>query len=587
MALQNGGELVAHTLRREGVDTVFGLHGAHIDTIFQACVDCGVTIIDTRHEAAAGHAAEGYARTTRRMGVALVTAGGGFTNAMTPMANAFLDRTPVLFLTGSGALRDDETNTLQAGIDQVSIAKPVTKWAHRVTSADHIPRLISQAIRIANAAPRGPVLLDLPWDVLTAQVDASDAALPIMPARPSCGLSRDDAERVFRSLREASRPVIVIGSEAASDDTGRELRVLAERLGAPVFSDSEGLCALSGLPDRLYGGLVQGMFGLSREGIEPDVVLLLGLRFGLSTGHGDGKLIPRGARILQLDPDAREIGRLQPVEMGLVTDVGCAIKSLAEIAWTHDAVRKDDWLAGVRAHVQRRHDHVFESVRSDPERPLHPLDASRVVASHVDENTVVVADGALTYLWLTEVISQARPANFLCHGYLGSMGVGFGIALGAQAACAASGKRTILVTGDGAVGYSLAEFDSAVRHGLPLIVVVMNNRSWGATLHFQQAAAGPDRITHTRLENGRYHDVASAFDADGYLATNADELHAALASALASNRPACINVLVDLNPVPPEELFIMGMDPLAPAPMAAPGQSVHRQEHANMTRSEK
>src|SRR5690242_16167807 len=140
MGTITGGELVVRALMKAGVETVFGLHGAHIDTIFQACRDHELPIIDTRHEAAAGHAAEGYARTAPRLGVALVTAGGGFTNVMTPIANAYLDRTPVLFITGSGALRDIETNTLQAGIDQVAIATPITKWAHRIVSTEQIPR---------------------------------------------------------------------------------------------------------------------------------------------------------------------------------------------------------------------------------------------------------------------------------------------------------------------------------------------------------------------------------------------------------------------------------------------------------------
>eukprot|EP01037_Dinobryon_pediforme_P023455 gene23455-24911_t len=171
MAMISGGELVVRTLLKAGVKCLFGLHGAHIDTIFQACLDHDLTIIDTRHEAAAGHAAEGYARAGRTLGVALVTAGGGFTNVVTPIANAWLDRTPILVLTGSGAVRDDETNTMQAGIDQVAIAGPITKWAHRVLAADHIPRLVMQAIRLALTGPRGPVLLDLPWDVLMSEID--------------------------------------------------------------------------------------------------------------------------------------------------------------------------------------------------------------------------------------------------------------------------------------------------------------------------------------------------------------------------------------------------------------------------------
>ncbi len=134
MATITGGERLVRALKAAGVETIFGLHGAHIDTVFQACMDHHLPIVDTRHEAAAGHAAEGYARAGNRLGVALVTAGGGFTNVVTPLANSFLDRTPLLVITGSGALRDAETNTLQHGIDQVAVATPITKWAHRITN---------------------------------------------------------------------------------------------------------------------------------------------------------------------------------------------------------------------------------------------------------------------------------------------------------------------------------------------------------------------------------------------------------------------------------------------------------------------
>jgi acetolactate synthase-1/2/3 large subunit len=149
MATIIGGELVVRTLVASGVETMFGLHGAHIDAIFQAALDLRVPIIDTRHEVSAGHAAEGYARVGQRLGVAIVTAGGGFTNVLTSIANAAFDRTPVLYVTGSGSLKDDETNTLQAGFDQVAMAKPVTKWAHRITVTENIPRIVAQAVRIA------------------------------------------------------------------------------------------------------------------------------------------------------------------------------------------------------------------------------------------------------------------------------------------------------------------------------------------------------------------------------------------------------------------------------------------------------
>jgi acetolactate synthase-1/2/3 large subunit len=557
----NGGELAVRTLRMIGVDTLFALHGAHIDTIFQACAHNGLAIIDTRHEAAAGHAAEGYARVTHRLGVALVTAGGGFTNVLTSMANAFFDRTPLLYITGSGCISDDETNALQAGIDQVAMATPVTKWAHRVLVTDHIPRLIRQAARTALASPRGPVLLDIPWDVLTGIGTDGDALAPadracetvIGPLPPGEAL-----HEIVAALGSAGQPAIILGSDASRADPSL-LASLAAATGAPVFAEFEALGVLAALPDNLRGGLVQGMHGLFGATGGPDVILLAGARFGLHTGFASARLLPEGARIIQIDADAREIARLRPVEQGFIADPSATLDALGALGGVELRSPNNQWRAAVLDHVATRYSRV--DARANPSERLHPFRAAQVIERHIAPNTTIVADGALTYLWLSEVVSRRRPAAFLCHGYLGSMGVGFGVALGAAVAGRGTARRTILITGDGAIGYALAEFDTAVRHALPLIVIVMNNRSWGATLHFQQHAAGPDRITGTRLENGDYHAVAAALGAEGWLASTEANFEAALATALASSHPSCINVLVELDPIPPEEMAIMGLDP--------------------------
>jgi acetolactate synthase-1/2/3 large subunit len=555
-----GGELVVRTLRAAGVDRLFGLHGAHIDAIFQACLDAGLPIIDTRNEMNAGHAAEGYARSLRRVGVALVTAGGGMTNVVTSLAQARLDRTPLLVIAGSGPLRDDETNTLQAGIDQVAIATPVTKWAHRIRAVEHIPRLVAQAIRVATTAPRGPVMLDIPWDILTGH--ANEAALgPPPSAFRAAGsvVASPELARIIDILRSAARPVIVVGSEAKAGGAHESLGRLVAASGVPVFSDFEGLGLLRDIPSTHRGGLVQALYGLAAKGAAPDVVLLLGVRFGLNTAHGSGHLLPLDARIVQIDPDGRELGRLRGVELGIAADVAPSIAALADAVESVIWADRGAWRSQLRSHIEARRATVAERAKATPR--LHPFHASEIVIRHVSRNTTVVADGALTYLWLSEVISDATPGEFLCHGYLGSMGVGFGVALGAQAAALSTGRRTMLVTGDGSIGYSLAEFDTAVRHHLPLIVVVMNNRSWGATLHFQELAVGPDRVTNTRLDNGAYHDVARALGADGYHVTDGAGLERALTEALARDRPACINVEVDIDPIPPEEMLLIGRDP--------------------------
>ncbi|MBL1267558.1 MAG: thiamine pyrophosphate-binding protein [Halomonas sp.] len=555
MSEATGGALVIQTLMSAGLNTAFGIHGAHIDAIFQAAMDLDFEIIDTRHEVSAGHAAEGYARVSSQLGVAFVTAGGGFTNVITSLANAWLDRTPIVVIAGSGALRDDETNTLQAGIDQVAMASPVTKWAHRVVDTDHVPRLLEQAIRIATTAPCGPVLLDIPWDILTGSTEIEAPETVQYSDEP---VAVSGVARAIDLLADAERPVIVVGGEIARGHGAETLARFCAATGIPAVADFEGLAALSNLPEDTGCGLVQGLFGLGSRA--PDAVVMAGVRFGLTTAHGSGFLIPRSAQIIQIDPDPREFGRLQPIEIGLAGGVAATLSALADAATVcgSDPARLSVWRKNLKGYVDARFDQLAKDCSSTLTERLHPFVASRLVCEVAAPGNVVVADGALTYLWLSETIARSRPRSFLCHGYLGSMGVGFGTALGAQKAANGEGRRTILITGDGAVGYALAEFDTALRNNLPLIVVVMNNQSWGATQHFQKFAVGPDRVTKTMLPNGRYHEVAEALNCSGYMATDESSLRDAMAEALASDCPACINVLVDLDQIPPEERVMMG-----------------------------
>ncbi len=554
-AARTGGQLVVDALRAQGVTTVFGINGAHVDAIYQAALDDGLRIVDVRHEMNAGHAAEGYARVKGGLGVAVLTAGGGFTNGLTSVANAYLDRTPVLCLAGSGRLDLDQTNDLQAGVNQVAMATPVTKWSHRVTRTEQIPRLVAQAIRIATAAPRGPVLLDLPWDVLSAAVDI--AAIP--PTAPvetaTSGVRGPDAQRILELVGAAARPVAVVGSEAARTGCRSQLGELAELLDLPLVADYEGLGQIVGGPHS--HGLVQDLVGLPDEH-RPDLVLMLGTRFGLSTSGGSGLHIPHDATVVQVDPDARELGRLQPVTLGVAADVGTTVDVLLSHARRHGpGPRHAAWRATLTEHRRTRVEAVAGSVKAGAR--IHPYEAAREIASAVPDGSVVVADGALTYLWLSETIAQAPLSAYLCHGYLGSMGVGLGTAVGAKSA--APGAPVILVTGDGSVGYSLAEFDTMVRADLPVVVVVMNNRAWGATLHAQKIIHGPDRVTNNRLENGSYAAVAAALGAEGRTLTRADEIGPAIAQALASGRPTCLDLQVELDPIPPEERVLMGQFP--------------------------
>jgi len=549
-----GGELLVRTLLRANVKHIFGLHGAHLETIFQSCLDHRIPITDTRHEVAAGHAAEGYARSTRTLGVAMATAGPGFTNIITSIANAYLDRTPVLYITGSSGLAEAETNTLQSGLDQVAIATPITKWAHRITVAETIPRLVAQAVRLATSGPMGPVLLDMPMDVLGAQVDESSVAVPdtvLLDSRPMPEPRAID--EALRLLTQAARPVILVGVGAYMSGAGEELRAFAERTGIPVFSDfqAHGL-----LPSNhpLYGGTFHKMADLSRPDERPDVVLAVGVRFGLFTLGMSDLVVPLASKLIHVEIDPKEIGRLRSVAVPMVADPRETLRAMNASAKSHRWPDRARWQQTVRTAKTERSKRAEKDLQRT-EEPIHPLQAVRAIVDSLAEDAIVVGDGAEAYHWMNEVIRQNHPGSYITHGFLGAVGFGLGLAIGAQVA---HPKRPVLcLVGDGAIGFTIAEFDTMVRHHLPIVVVVMNNHSWAASQHFQEIVSGKNRLNATELRDANYHEVAAAFGGFGQRVRQIQELGPAIKAAFASGRPACLNVAIDLAPLPPELHLLM------------------------------
>ena len=554
MGKVTGGELVVRTLMKANVKNIFGLHGAHLETIFQSCRDHHVPITDTRHEVAAGHAAEGYARSTRTLGVAMVTAGPGFTNVITSIANAYLDRTPVLYITGSSGLGEAETNTLQSGLDQVAVAAPITKWAHRITVTQTIPRLVAQAIRVATSSPTGPVLLDIPLDVLAAQVDEDSAQIPerVLVDSPAVPQARA-VDEAIQLLKRAARPVIMAGVGAYFSGAGDELRAFAEAAGIPVFSDfqAHGL-----LPSNhpLYGGTYHKMADLSLPDQRPDLVLALGVRFGLFTLGMSDLVVPLAAKIIHVEVDAKEIGRLRQVAVGIVADPRETLHALNARAKSEKWPDRSKWQQTVRnAKVERCKRAQADMNRAAP--PIHPLQAVSAIVDNMPEDTIVIGDGAEAYHWMNEVIRQNHPGSYITHGFLGAVGFGLGLSLGAQVA---NPKRPVLcLVGDGAIGFTIAEFDTMVRHKLPIVAVVMNNHSWAASQHFQEIVSGKDRVLGTELRDANYHEVAAAFGCYGQRVTEIKDLGPAIKAAFASGKPACVNVSIDLVPLPPELHLLM------------------------------
>ncbi len=556
MASIDGGQLFVQTLESAGIRTLFTLHGGHLDAILQAARDRGFRLVDTRHEQAAGHAADGWARVTGETGVALVTAGPGFTDCVTAITNAWLDCVPTLFVGGAAPLRDAELLPLQGGFDQLAMVTPVTKWAHRVTHTHRIPDLVAQALRIARSGRPGPVYLELPIDVLFSRVDGERVRVPSKIV-PDAGPAPSPAtiEQAIAWLHAAERPAIVVGGGARFSDCGADLVAFAEKTGIPVFSNGRGhglvpadhpLCG-RGLPHLAFVGRAGGG--------DADVALVLGARLGLFTGHPSRPLIPNAAKLIQVDVCAEEIGRNRDVDLGIAADCRETLRALGAAASERRWPDRSAWQQAVRT-IREGHRLLFAKALESEVAPIHPYRLVTEIAKLLPRDAIVAADGGETASWMEMVANVYAPGRWMSHGYLGCLGTGLPFALAAKIAHPES--PVLCIVGDGSVGLNFAEFDTFVRHGLPIVTVVNNDRQWGMSAHGQELLFGRDRRVVTDLAPTRYDLAAAGFGCHGEYVDEPRELAPALERAFASGRPACVNVMTDPSVIAPITLAMVG-----------------------------
>ncbi len=551
----NGGTLLAETLAPVA-PVVFTLHGGHLDSFFQGCVAQGVDLLDFRHEAAAVNAADGYARTTGGLGVAVVTSGPGFTNAFAGLANAYADNVPVLVVIGAPPLGEAEPRELQGGIDQIAAARTVTKWAHRITHPERIPDLVGLAVRKALSGNPGPVLLELPIDVAFTPVDRERLrpAGAVSPGAPPVA-APEAVARAVAVLRDAERPAIVVGEQALWSPTAEPLTRLAELTGIPVFSSGPAWRTLPAR-HRLNGQGVTALAALPLLGTPgPDAVLLLGAPLGMFTAGGPGAVIPAAAKLLHVDADAAEIGRLGPVEVALTGDCGATLDALLANASEEPWPERTAW-AEQATGAHRVIEGLFADAPEQVNGRLHPYRATREALAALDPGAIIITDGGEAAAWADTAMTATEPDLVFRLGYQGHLGVGQGWAIGAQRA--EPGRRVVQVTGDGAIGFHIQELDTMVRHNLPIITVVLSNDTWGMSIHGQDAVFGPGNDIITRLAPVAYDKVAEAFGAHGESVTDLSEVAPAIRRALESGKPSLINLIVSNDVVHPITTALLG-----------------------------
>jgi len=543
MATVDGGELVVRMLEREGVKQVYALMGGHIDTILQACVDHGIKIYDTRHEQAAGHMADAYARLTGRPGVVVVTAGPGVTDVVTAVANAHLDAVPMVVIGGRHPLAEDEMMPLQE-LHGVALMQSITKWVRLVRDVKRIPEYMAMAFREATTGRPGPVFLELPVDVLTADVDDSSVFFP-QAYRPqqAPAPSPEAVEMALALLAQAQRPLIMGGRGVWLAGAAAELREFAELTQIPVIANTMTRGALPEDEHPLsFGSFVTAGTTFLPAAGGPDVVLLLGGRFGLFTG-GPNSFVPQQATIIQVDIAGEEIGRFREVKLGIVADCREALRAFIAAAKGRTFEARREWLDALTRGQAAFKSGFQQIAMSASEECIHPFRLAYEVNRYLGGKGIIIGDGGETAIWMELAVTPKRAGTYLFHGYLGCLGTGIPFGLAAKAAF--PDERVVVVTGDGSVGLNFAEFDTAVRHNLPIVVVISNDQAWGMCKHEQVVRYGEQRVIATELGPTHYEKAAEGFGVHAEFVTRAADIVPALDRAFASGRPACVNVMTD------------------------------------------
>ncbi|MBA2284176.1 MAG: acetolactate synthase [Ktedonobacteraceae bacterium] len=536
MSITHGGQLVARILKREGVEVVFTLSGGHIAAIYDGCMREGIRVVDTRHEQAAVHAAEGWAKCTRTPGVALLTAGPGVTDGITGVANAYLAGSPVLVIGGAAPLGLWDRGALQE-MNQVDLLRPITKWTRTVHETARISEYVSTAFRqMLNGKP-GPVFLEIPMDVLNSLADTDNAFDPGEPVyyRPG-GRSQptpDLIEKAAALLAQAERPVIMAGSAVWWCDAAEPLRLLAERIQAPVFLNGAGRGCLPPTHPLFFTSA-------RRKALEgADAILAVGTRLDFRLNHGQPPLIPAEAKMIWFDLAGEDVGVNRGAAVGLIGDVGISMRQVAEAVTRKSG--NSEWVTFIRGE-ERKAQERDEKLMSTDGTPIHPMRFCREIRDFIDEDTTVVGDGGDIVSYGARVINVSRPGYWLDAGPMGTLGAGTGYAMAAQ--IARPGKKVLILHGDGAFGLNGMEFESMVRQKLPIVSIIGNDGAWGQIKHPQKAMIG--HATAAELSPGiRYDKMVEALGGYGELVEDPQEIRPALERAFASGLPACVNVLLD------------------------------------------
>ena len=533
MATITGSEVLAQALRSQGVDTMFYLMGGPMLETEAACIQLGIRAIDHRHEQAASFAAHAYTRVTRRPGVCMGCSGPGATNLVTGVATAFTDCAPLVAIGGASPRVYQGMEAFQE-IDQLSVMKPITKWAERIFDAKRIPDVVATAFRQATTGRPGPVYIDMPGDILGEKVE--EESIHYAPAwKPAPRTLGDPAavKEAIALLARAERPVIIAGSGVWWSDGAAALQAFVEATGIPFYTKpiSRGLIpedhALSFLNAR------------SKAFTEADVVLAVGTRFDWMIQFGRPPRFAADLKVIHVDINPSQLGHNREVDVPIVGDARAVLEQLrVEAEGKINPRLYAGWTGKLRT-LDAEKSSEMDKAMSNDNTPIHPLRLCKEVRDFLRRDAILVVDGQEILNFGRQAIPTYVPGHRLNSGAFGTMGVGLPYGVGAKVA--KPDTQVLVLHGDGSFGINAMDIDTAVRHKIPVVVVISNNGGWTADAPWTRPLPKPGR----NLGHTRYDKLAQELGAHGEFVEKPHEIRPALERAYASGKPAVVNVITD------------------------------------------
>lgn len=530
----NGSQILVEVLIEQGVDTIFGYPGGAVLNIYDALYlnRDRIRHVLTAHEQGASHAADGYARATGKTGVCLATSGPGATNLVTGIATAYMDSVPMVAITGNVGTTLIGKDSFQE-VYIAGITMPITKHNFVVRRVEELADTLRNAFRIAQTGRPGPVLVDIPKDV-TANVCEFENRPPL---DTSCtyDVTETDLRRVADAINQAERPVIYFGGGVTISDAGEQLAALMHKAEIPA---SGTMMAIGSLPvdDPLYLGMV-GMHGKVSAGFaidKADLVIALGARFSDRVATDPDRFAPE-AKIIHVDIDAAEINKNMATDDSIVSDAKTFLEGVLPFIKEN---KHPAWMAQIAEWKEK-----LDYRPKDDDSKLRPHQVVGTIADIAGDDAVIVTDVGQHQMWAAQYCRRSHPRQFLTSGGLGTMGYGYGAAIGAQVGC--PDKKIVHITGDGSFHMNLNECCTAVSNQLPVVTVIMNNSVLGMVYQWQTMFYDKHYAATTPHRKTDFVKLAEAFGARGVRCTNLAEFKTALTEALAADGPTLIDCVID------------------------------------------